>query len=417
VHFVHDEVRKVVADHHPTGAGWWAMGASLGGLAAATLALHAPDDWTGVVAQGGAFLGTPEVRRHHGTEASWLAERLEGGAGAHLRWVLEVGTLDWLVTSTSASATRSTPTAPTSTTASGRRGTTGAAGATRCPTCWRRRCGPETERAPACSARRAGTMRHHEPPHREGHDGRRPRRRRPLLGRPDPALAGELPHRRRAHAAARHPRLRRAEEGLRAHQRRTGGPAGEKARAIAAVCDEIASGALDEHFPLVVWQTGSGTQSNMNVNEVISNRAIEKAGGVLGSKDPIHPNDDVNKSQSSNDTFPGAMHIAAYGEVVGHLLPRLRRLQTALDDKAREFDDVVKIGRTHLMDATPITLGQEFSGYATQVARASRPSSTPCRIWRSWRWAAPPSAPVSTPRRASPSGWPRSSPSSPGNPS
>jgi fumarate hydratase, class II len=144
----------------------------------------------------------------------------------------------------------------------------------------------------------------------------------------------------------------------------------EKARAIADVCDEIASGALDEHFPLVVWQTGSGTQSNMNVNEVISNRAIEKAGGVLGSKDPIHPNDDVNKSQSSNDTFPGAMHIAAYGEVVGHLLPRLRRLQTALDDKAREFDDVVKIGRTHLMDATPITLGQEFSGYATQVRKS-----------------------------------------------
>jgi fumarate hydratase, class II len=136
------------------------------------------------------------------------------------------------------------------------------------------------------------------------------------------------------------------------------------------VCDEIATGALDEHFPLVVWQTGSGTQSNMNVNEVISNRAIEKAGGVLGSKDPIHPNDDVNKSQSSNDTFPGAMHIAAYGEVVGHLLPRLRRLQAALDDKAREFDDVVKIGRTHLMDATPITLGQEFSGYATQVRKS-----------------------------------------------
>jgi fumarate hydratase, class II len=144
----------------------------------------------------------------------------------------------------------------------------------------------------------------------------------------------------------------------------------DKARAIAEVCDEIATGALDEHFPLVVWQTGSGTQSNMNVNEVISNRAIEKAGGVMGSKDPIHPNDDVNKSQSSNDTFPGAMHIAAYEEVVGHLLPRLRRLQAALDDKAREFDDVVKIGRTHLMDATPITLGQEFSGYATQVRKS-----------------------------------------------
>jgi len=145
---------------------------------------------------------------------------------------------------------------------------------------------------------------------------------------------------------------------------------GGKATMIADVCDEIVAGALDDHFPLVVWQTGSGTQSNMNVNEVISNRAIEKVGGVLGSKDPIHPNDDVNKSQSSNDTFPGAMHVAAYGEVVDHLLPRLRKLHGALADKAREFDDVVKIGRTHLMDATPITLGQEFSGYAAQVRKS-----------------------------------------------
>jgi fumarate hydratase, class II len=144
----------------------------------------------------------------------------------------------------------------------------------------------------------------------------------------------------------------------------------DKARAIAEVCDEIAAGALDDHFPLVVWQTGSGTQSNMNVNEVVSNRAIEKAGGTLGSKDPIHPNDDVNKSQSSNDTFPGAMHVAAYGEIVGQLLPRLRKLEDALAEKARAFDDVVKIGRTHLMDATPITLGQEFSGYATQVRKS-----------------------------------------------
>jgi fumarate hydratase, class II len=144
----------------------------------------------------------------------------------------------------------------------------------------------------------------------------------------------------------------------------------DKARLIAEVCDEIAAGALDDHFPLVVWQTGSGTQSNMNVNEVISNRAIEKAGGVLGSKDPIHPNDDVNKSQSSNDTFPGAMHVAAYGEVVEHLLPRLRKLHGALSEKARDFDAVVKIGRTHLMDATPITLGQEFSGYAAQVRKS-----------------------------------------------
>jgi fumarate hydratase class II len=146
--------------------------------------------------------------------------------------------------------------------------------------------------------------------------------------------------------------------------------AADKANMIADVCDEIATGALDDHFPLVVWQTGSGTQSNMNVNEVISNRAIEKVGGVLGSKEPIHPNDDVNKSQSSNDTFPGAMHIAAYHEIVTHLLPRLRKLQAALEAKAREFDPVVKIGRTHLMDATPITLGQEFGGYATQVRKS-----------------------------------------------
>jgi fumarate hydratase class II len=143
-----------------------------------------------------------------------------------------------------------------------------------------------------------------------------------------------------------------------------------KAHMIAEVCDEILAGTLDDHFPLVVWQTGSGTQSNMNVNEVVSNRAIEKVGGTLGSKDPVHPNDDVNKSQSSNDTFPTAMHVAAYGEVVGHLLPKLRKLHAALDAKARAFDDVVKIGRTHLMDATPITLGQEFSGYAAQVAKS-----------------------------------------------
>ncbi len=145
---------------------------------------------------------------------------------------------------------------------------------------------------------------------------------------------------------------------------------GGKANMIAEVCDEILAGTLDDHFPLVVWQTGSGTQSNMNVNEVVSNRAIEKVGGTLGSKDPIHPNDDVNKSQSSNDTFPTAMHVAAYGEVVDHLLPKLRKLHGALDEKARAFDDVVKIGRTHLMDATPITLGQEFSGYAAQVAKS-----------------------------------------------
>ena len=143
----------------------------------------------------------------------------------------------------------------------------------------------------------------------------------------------------------------------------------DKADIIARVCDEILAGELDDHFPLVVWQTGSGTQSNMNVNEVVSNRAIRLLGGELGSKTPIHPNDDVNKSQSSNDTFPTAMHVAAYVALVEHTLPQLRRLQQALDAKALEFMDIVKIGRTHLMDATPLTLGQEFSGYAAQVKK------------------------------------------------
>lgn len=145
---------------------------------------------------------------------------------------------------------------------------------------------------------------------------------------------------------------------------------GEKAAAIAESCDEILSGALDDHFPLVVWQTGSGTQSNMNVNEVISNRAIERLGGVLGSKDPIHPNDDVNRSQSSNDTFPTAMHIAAVEALEGQMLPQVRGLAATLRAKASAFSDVVKIGRTHLMDATPLTLGQELSGWAEQVEQA-----------------------------------------------
>ncbi len=144
----------------------------------------------------------------------------------------------------------------------------------------------------------------------------------------------------------------------------------DKADLIARVCDEILEGKLADHFPLVVWQTGSGTQSNMNVNEVVSNRAIEIAGGQLGSKTPIHPNDDVNKSQSSNDTFPTAMHIAAYGKLTDHTLPALKRLQGALEAKSSEFDRVVKIGRTHLMDATPLTLGQEFGGYAAQVKKS-----------------------------------------------
>ena len=143
----------------------------------------------------------------------------------------------------------------------------------------------------------------------------------------------------------------------------------EKTRLIAQAADEVATGKLDEHFPLRVWQTGSGTQTNMNVNEVISNRAIEIAGGVMGSKKPIHPNDDVNMSQSSNDTFPTAMHIAAAQQVARALIPAVERLRDAIDAKARAFAGVVKIGRTHLMDATPLTVGQEMSGWASLLAR------------------------------------------------
>jgi fumarate hydratase class II len=145
-------------------------------------------------------------------------------------------------------------------------------------------------------------------------------------------------------------------------------PAG-KARLITQAADEVIAGKLDEHFPLHIWQTGSGTQTNMNANEVISNRAIEIAGGVMGSKKPIHPNDDVNMSQSSNDTFPAAMHIAAASRVAEVLIPAVERLRDAIEDKARAFHDVVKIGRTHLMDATPLTVGQEMSGWANQLDR------------------------------------------------
>jgi fumarate hydratase, class II len=141
----------------------------------------------------------------------------------------------------------------------------------------------------------------------------------------------------------------------------------EKADLIVAAAEDVIDGKLDDHFPLFVWQTGSGTQSNMNANEVISNRAIEMAGGEMGSKKPIHPNDDVNMSQSSNDTFPTAMHIAAAGAVKERLLPAVRDLRDALDRKAKEFADIVKIGRTHLQDAVPLTLGQEFSGYVAQL--------------------------------------------------
>ncbi len=136
---------------------------------------------------------------------------------------------------------------------------------------------------------------------------------------------------------------------------------------IEQAASEVAKGALDDQFPLHIWQTGSGTQTNMNANEVISNRAIELAGGVKGSKEPIHPNDHVNMSQSSNDTFPTAMHIGVIEEIVHRLLPSVTALRDALAVKSEEYADVTKIGRTHLMDAVPITLGQEFSGYTSQL--------------------------------------------------
>jgi fumarate hydratase class II len=137
--------------------------------------------------------------------------------------------------------------------------------------------------------------------------------------------------------------------------------------AIVEAAQEVIDGKLDAHFPLVVWQTGSGTQSNMNANEVIANRAIELLGGTLGSKDPVHPNDHVNMSQSSNDTYPTAMHIACAEEITRRLIPALQKLRNALEDKARQWQDIIKIGRTHTQDATPMTLGQEFSGFAKQV--------------------------------------------------
>ncbi len=143
----------------------------------------------------------------------------------------------------------------------------------------------------------------------------------------------------------------------------------EKTDLIVQAADEVVAGKLNAHFPLRVWQTGSGTQTNMNVNEVISNRAIEIAGGEMGSKKPIHPNDHVNMSQSSNDTFPTAMHMAA-AEAIVEMLPAVKKLRDALDAKSKQWNDIVKVGRTHLQDATPLTLGQEFSGYVAQLDRA-----------------------------------------------
>ena len=146
-----------------------------------------------------------------------------------------------------------------------------------------------------------------------------------------------------------------------------------KAELISKVCDEIRTGELDDHFPLVVWQTGSGTQSNMNVNEVVANRGHVLSGGALGDETKaLHPNDDVNKSQSSNDTFPTAMHIAAYKMIVEETLPKLESLKKELQGKSDAFSDIVKIGRTHLMDATPLTLGQEFSAYVSQLDHGIR---------------------------------------------
>ncbi|MDD3837533.1 MAG: class II fumarate hydratase [Phenylobacterium sp.] len=142
--------------------------------------------------------------------------------------------------------------------------------------------------------------------------------------------------------------------------------------AIVAAAQEVIDGKLDDHFPLVVWQTGSGTQSNMNANEVISNRAIEMLGGTMGSKSPVHPNDHVNMGQSSNDTYPTAMHIACAEEVARSVMPALEHLHSALNEKTKAFGHIIKIGRTHTQDATPLTLGQEFSGYAHQVAMSVR---------------------------------------------
>jgi fumarate hydratase class II len=141
----------------------------------------------------------------------------------------------------------------------------------------------------------------------------------------------------------------------------------EKARLMAQAAEEVIAGKLDEHFPLVVWQTGSGTQTNMNINEVMANRAIDLAGGVMGSNDPIHPIDDVNKGQSTNDSFPSAMHIAVTDQVTQRLLPMVDLLRGDLAEKSKEFKNIIKIGRTHLMDAVPLTLGQEFSGYVAQL--------------------------------------------------
>ncbi|MCH7946798.1 MAG: class II fumarate hydratase, partial [candidate division Zixibacteria bacterium] len=146
--------------------------------------------------------------------------------------------------------------------------------------------------------------------------------------------------------------------------------ADDKRDLIVKAAEEVIEGKLDDNFPLVIWQTGSGTQTNMNCNEVISNRAIELSGGKIGSKTPVHPNDDVNKSQSSNDVFPTAMHLATIEEIDRRLIPAITKLRDTLKQKSESFKDIIKIGRTHLMDATPLTLGQEFSGYVTMLSNS-----------------------------------------------
>ena len=177
--------------------------------------------------------------------------------------------------------------------------------------------------------------------------------------------------------------------------------------AICKAADEVIDGTLIDHFPLVVWQTGSGTQTNMNANEVIANRAIEMLGGTLGSKDPVHPNDHVNMGQSSNDSFPTAMHIAAVEEIHHRLIPGLSHLHSALATKAAAFDDIIKIGRTHLQDATPLTLGQEFSGYAKQIEYAiARVEGTLPRLYQLAQGGTAVGT-GSTARSASPSASPR----------
>ena len=192
----------------------------------------------------------------------------------------------------------------------------------------------------------------------------------------------------------------------------------ELADAIRSAGQQVIDGDLDDHFPLVVWQTGSGTQSNMNANEVISNRAIELLGGEIGSKSPVHPNDHVNMSQSSNDVFPGAMAIATAEQTVQHLIPSLSYLHDALQAKADAWAEIVKIGRTHVMDAVPLTLGQEFSGYVQQVGYGiKRAEQTLPRVSTNWPSAAPPSVPASTHILTTRPKSPTRSPTSPDCPS